>query len=378
MTAVEPKTDNPPPVVQIVGPTDGWVLERQAKILTAKLPYAEFVSNHPSPGKETALVYYFNYALYKEPSGRIDVGFFTHRDDAQGFLDKARRVDCCVCMARQYADWLRGEGVRDVIHIPMGFDAYRYRPTLVLGVVGRLAHPRKGGALVERVRALPFVEMVVSDGQLQEGQLRNLYHLVDYVLISSTIEGGPMCLLEGLGMGKPVIAPEGVGLVSEFASAAGVLLYPAGDAAALVGLVTRCYEEKRLRSSVVGGRTWDDWAEAHHRQFMRLFRERGIESPRPGPGFRFGMMSELSIPAAADTGPLEAAIDRATAHLFYGRLTDAHGELSRMVGHYPYLKTLMRTLLSTTGRASDAPSRAGATPAVQRRPSDDRSAGRPP
>jgi hypothetical protein len=347
-------TDDPPPVVQIVGPTDGWVLERQARILATKLPYAEFVPGRPRPREETALIYYFNYALYPGPSGLIDVGFFTHRDDAQGFLDKARRVDCCVCMARQYADWLRGEGVRDVVHIPMGFDAYRYRPTLVLGVVGRLEHPRKGGALVERVRALPFVEVVVSGGQLPEGQLRNLYHVVDYVLIPSTTEGGPMCLLEGLGMGKPVIAPEGVGVVPEFAGADGVLLYPAGDADALVALVTRCYEEKRRLSSVVRGRTWDDWAEAHDRVFMRLFRERGVDSPRPGPGFRYGMMREINVPTTVDAGPLEAAVDRVAAYLFYGRTTDVSAEMSRAVGQYPCLNPLMRDIPSTIETAAES------------------------
>ena len=30
--------------VQVVGPDDGWVLERLARTLAAKLPYAEFVA----------------------------------------------------------------------------------------------------------------------------------------------------------------------------------------------------------------------------------------------------------------------------------------------------------------------------------------------
>jgi hypothetical protein len=140
--------------VQIVGPDDGWVLERLARRLAALLPYAEFIAREPRPSPATRIVYYVNYALYHRPSGRTDVAFFTHLDNSQGFLERALAVDCCVCMAKVYADWLRERGVADVVHIPMGFDAERYRPRLVLGVVGKLDHPRKGRDLVERLRRL--------------------------------------------------------------------------------------------------------------------------------------------------------------------------------------------------------------------------------
>ena len=66
----------------------------------------------------------------------IDVGFFTHRDDANRFLDRARSMDDCVCMSRLHADWLRSQGVATVTHIAMGFDSYRYRPRLLLAPNG--------------------------------------------------------------------------------------------------------------------------------------------------------------------------------------------------------------------------------------------------
>ena len=83
----------PEPIVQIVGPTDGWVLETLARRLADKLPDAEFVPWKPAPRHCTALAYYVNYALYEGPSGLLDVAFFTHRDDDQQFLARARRVD---------------------------------------------------------------------------------------------------------------------------------------------------------------------------------------------------------------------------------------------------------------------------------------------
>src|SRR5947207_12130157 len=111
-------------------------------------------------------------------------------------------MDFCVCMSQLYAHWLREQGIRKVAHIPMGFDADHFRPRLVLGVFGRLDHPRKGGHLVEALRQLPFVEIVATEGRAAPEALRALYQGVDYVLIAATVEGGPLCLLEGLAMGK--------------------------------------------------------------------------------------------------------------------------------------------------------------------------------
>jgi hypothetical protein len=99
--------------VQIVGPTDQWILQVVARKLASKLPYAEFVPWRPRPSLG-GLVYYVNYALYAEPSGGIDVGFFTHVDEDQGFLDRARQMDHCVSMSGRYADWLRDRGVAHV------------------------------------------------------------------------------------------------------------------------------------------------------------------------------------------------------------------------------------------------------------------------
>jgi hypothetical protein len=224
----------------------------------------------------------------------------------------------------------------------MGFDSYRFRPRLVLGVIGRLGHPRKGRDLVERVRGLPFVEVVATEGGILRGGLRGVYERLDYVLIPATVEGGPMCLLEGLAMGKPVIAPEGVGMVPEFAPSPRIRLYPKGDAEALVRLVTDCYREKAAGSRSIGDRSWDGWAERHHHFFVRLLRSRGLVPPTPALGFRFGMLGELDVPLSLpDTGPLEDVVDRAARHLFYGRYRLARGVLEAARDEYPIVEALL-------------------------------------
>ena len=50
-------------VVQVVGPTDNWVLERIARVLAAKLPYATFSEWEPKRSAPPGIAYYVNYAL---------------------------------------------------------------------------------------------------------------------------------------------------------------------------------------------------------------------------------------------------------------------------------------------------------------------------
>ncbi len=315
-----------------------------AQKLAAKLPYAEFVAWKPKPTPATRLVYYINYALCETPSGLIDVGFFTHFDQSHQFLERARRVDYCVSMSRLYADWLKAQGIEHVSHIPMGFDSYRYRPRLVLGVAGLLDHPRKGKHLVDHLRRLPFVQILTTEGRISEGQMRDFYQQLDYVLIPATVEGGPMSLLEGLGMGKPVIAPEGVGMVPEFAECRQIRRYRAGDATALEQTVRDCYEEKLQASSLVACRTWDDWAEAHHRLFMSLLKSKGQSPLSPAAGFRFGWLKELDLPWDIDLEPLETAIDQASRHTFYGRYIEAKNTLSEVSSQHPCVSKLIGSL----------------------------------
>lgn len=338
------ETERERPVVQIVGPTDSWVLEKLARKLAAKLPYAAFTPMEPKRAAPAGIAYYVNYALFQGPTSFIDVGFFTHRDDEQGFLERARGMDHCVCMSRLYADWLRGQGVEHVTHIPMGFDFYRFRTRLVVGVIGLLDHPRKGQHLVDRVRELPFVEVLTTEGTVEEAGIRDFYQRVDYVLIPATVEGGPMSLLEGLAMGKPIIAPSEVGIVPEFDETLHIRRYPAGDFQALTEVLKTCYDEKLERTRLVQDRTWDRWAEGHHQLFKQLLKERGIRLPEPAAGFRFGMMSELDIPPKVAVTRLEEAIDHTAAHLFYGRYREARSAIEQTISEFPFAEKLLQAI----------------------------------
>jgi hypothetical protein len=339
-----------PSLVQIVGPDDQWILERQARQLVSKLPYARFVPWRPALDVPAGLVYYMNYALFERKTHHIDVGFFTHRDDDQQFLERARAMDHAVCMSTIYANWLKAEGVETVSHIKTGFDFYRFRPRLVVGVIGLLRHSRKGKHLVELVKSLQFVELRTTEGNLQHSQLSEFYRSLDYVLIPATIEGGPMSLLESLGIGTPVIAPDNVGMIPEFSASDAILLYPTGDGDALIDLLTKCYEKKCESQSLVHDRTLDHWAESHHELFRRLLLERRIAFPEPAPGFRFGMIREIEIPATQDTSILEEIIDTAAARLYFGKYDEARSLLLNVSETFPCVQKLLNSLPSRSNR----------------------------
>lgn len=335
-----------PATVQIVGPTDQWVLQNLAQRLASKLPYAEFVGNKPADQRPSGLMYFVNYALFHKPTHHIDVGFFTHLENETYFLAQARAMDHAICMSKIYADWLRSQGVEAVTHVPTGFEFYRYRPRLVLGVVGLLQHPRKGKRLVDYVRSLDFVEIKVTDGTLSENELAGFYQSLDYVLIPALVEGGPMSLLEGLGCGKPIIAPESVGMVPEFTESPHIRRYPTGDELALKGLLETCFREKLGIASLVAGRTLDDWAKAHDAVFRQLFKEHGIRFQNPAPGFRFGMMGELQIPLRCDVRPIEAAVDKFSSLVYFGDYSAAKESISVLVPEFACLEPLIESIPS--------------------------------
>jgi len=133
-------------------------------------------------------------------------------------------------------------------------------------------------------------------------------------------------------------------MVPEFGATEHIRCYPAGDADALVQVVTACYEEKLRRMRLVQDRTWDRWAETHHDLFSRLLQARGLELPRPGPAFRFGMLSEMDVPLGADVADLETAVDRAAAHLYFGENGLARSVLQQANARFPCVQSLLKTL----------------------------------
>jgi hypothetical protein len=144
----------------------------------------------------------------------------------------------------------------------------------VFGVIGRVYNSgRKGEALVARaVRdGFRFVACGVQGGR---GRGRSLarsqwpcptpyalaqrdefFRAIDYLVVTSTLEGGPMPVLEAIARGVPVIAPN-VGWCWEFP----VLRYAVGEYDSLRGVLEQ----------LTAPPSWEQWGAAHARLFASI------------------------------------------------------------------------------------------------------------
>ena len=280
--------DLPQLSVHIKSSDPGWILERMTQALAQRLPYVT-TSNAINP--HAAIQYYLNYTEYDGRVSPIELAYFTHVDEAQPevkqlYFQVAHKVDAAVCMAERYAAGLRAAGLGAVHVIRPGVDLERFTPRVKIGVVGRTyACGRKGEALITEVLDTPGVEWHFTGSgwplpsrALADADMPAFYREMDYILVPSLYEGGPMCVIEALACGTRVIAPP-IGWVADFPHIA----FRTGDAADLRRVLNGVVGEKLALRKSVEDVTWDNFAAAHHHLFHALYRARAaatVAEPR--------------------------------------------------------------------------------------------------
>ena len=262
------------PSVAVVAPKDRWILDKLATRLTEGIE----VCTREGRGAygDYDLVYFVPY-YYWTPTPTKAAAFFTHlpteTERQQLFFRVAEHCDYGVAMAPKYlemiVDWRKkcGKSTDGYVRITPEPEAC-FTPRLRLVNVGKL-YAWKRQDLLESAVALPFVELTCTRGELSEEEVVQLYQTVDYTLITATVEGGPMCMLESLACGTPVIAPDDVGLVPQFRGArngGNVYKYRTGDWPSLKDLLCRLYERKLAASAEVE-RVAPGWVTEHVRFF---------------------------------------------------------------------------------------------------------------
>ena len=265
--------------VHIKSSDPGWILERMTQALAQRLSYVT-ASNAANP--RAAIQYYLNYTEYAARVSPIELASFTHVDEAQPdlkqrYFEVARNVDVAVCMADRYAAELRATGVGEVHVIRPGVDLERFTARVKIGVVGRTyACGRKGEALIAEVLDTPGIEWHFTGSgwprpsrALADADMPAFYREMDYILVPSLYEGGPMCVIEALACGTKVIAPP-IGWVTDFPH----IEFRTGDAADLRRVLNGVVGEKLALRKSVEDVTWDNFAAAHHRLFHALYRAR--------------------------------------------------------------------------------------------------------
>ena len=206
------------------------------------------------------------------------MGYFAHVEQDERtrlkFLDIARNVDFCICHSKIYEDFIRNEaGVQAVATIPPGVDLDLFVPKVKIGIVGRTYHTgRKGEAVMAAVMDVPGIEWHFTGSgwpgpalNLSDSEMPGFYRSMDYILVPSLYEGGPMSVVEALACGCEVIAPP-IGWVPEFPH----IEYRTGDTDHLRQVLTELVEKRlALRNSVLD-RGWDNWINGHNAIFETL------------------------------------------------------------------------------------------------------------
>jgi hypothetical protein len=148
----------------------------------------------------------FNVGPAKPPTPSIC--FFTHKekDTASTFDECAERSTWNLTMCYKTYELLPPNKTSVIRIYP---DEQFYKDKIILGVVGRpCPSGRKRFEMIEALRQIPGVEVRLTGGHLLFNQLPRFYKEIDYLVVTSDNEGGPLPVLEAMAMGKPVIAPD--------------------------------------------------------------------------------------------------------------------------------------------------------------------------
>jgi len=256
---------------------DAWVLEKMALRLVkiSEVRLSDQINNHAK------LNYFFNYFQYEE-TDTPTAAFFTHIEErspkvADVWWQTVEAVDVCVFMSEMYRQTVKDRfPQKSCVLISPGVDFHSFRPRkLRIGIIGRAYAEtgRKGEGLLHRVVAdHPEIEWVVTGKSwglesfhVGDEELPNLYRSLDYVLITSAYEGGPMSAIEALASGVPVISPD-IGWMPELPH----IPYEVGNFEDLSTILRSLSATGlELRSSVVG-RTWENFIEQHDVLFSKF------------------------------------------------------------------------------------------------------------
>lgn len=283
-----------------------WILRRCAEEIREHYPGTVI-----NPVEFRPINYFINYALYRPvPKDAVAVAFFTHLErtgaNRTRFFEVLKKAHYGVYMNRSCRDfsigwrmkWDDGEweqrsrvirpGCNERLVPQWRLGSFKPRP-LTFGICGRV-YPsgRKGEHLVwEMFRAgyrivahgptdwterMPSEyrhsdsgEIIQTYGEEGQGGEDNFYANIDYLVIPSLNEGGPIPLIDALAARVPVIAPRRVGWCDEFPC----IRYKAGDWESLKSVLDR----------LANPPTWKQWADAHAKMFSEIASRENIAWP---------------------------------------------------------------------------------------------------
>ena len=180
-----------------------WVMEKIANHFHKYIPNSK-ISNGADINSDVN--FYFNWHAMKSKT-KFDVCYFTHIEDVNWWRSVSSACDIAISMGKKYLNDLPKE--KTIIFYPPPFESFMPQKKIKVLIAGR-AYPsgRKNFEAVKLLEGICNIDLTFTEGKLSESELKQAYMDTDYVLITSKIEAGPMCLVEAIAMNKPVIAPD--------------------------------------------------------------------------------------------------------------------------------------------------------------------------
>lgn len=288
--------------IHIVGPEgrsdwDAWVIARFARHLGHYNGWA--VSQVPDPSAAAnVFILYLDWRFHKwrkTPTAALFTHYVpTDRLRVEQWKEVASAVDLRVTMCDQYVGGLAKHGSTVSITTPVELDKFTIVPSTahdmpIIGVSGEV-YPggRKGEGLVKKLaQEQSHRWRIIASGKgwpvkttmYAWKHLQRHYQSLDVFLCTSSIEGGPVTVLEALACGKPVVVPEGVGLIDELPVAPGIYRYPKGDYGAMVEAIEDAVAEQ-VNPETLRGYVTDRTVE-HFAQEWRVAIEGMLRRPVP-------------------------------------------------------------------------------------------------
>lgn len=262
--------------INVVTVSSGWILQKIAeRVVAACPPNAQMILSH-NPKKDVDANFYIDIQnCYGEKSPVLDVGYFTHLDcdNIEHLMQNKHWLTCdyIVHMAQRYFDAFKNfypENKMSVIKPGEVTNEFELKK-IKLGIIQRGGYPGKGFHFMQQMANCEIMKnfefLFVGNGwesvidlykskgikcYIADEKYENYpkaYDFIDYLLIPSLWEGGPMSLVEAYAKGVPIISSD-VGFVKEFEPE---YIFKPGSDRELAAILTEIQKKLSLRRNKV-------------------------------------------------------------------------------------------------------------------------------
>lgn len=185
----------------------GWVLRWMCESLIPHIPNS-YITDFKPDGKSDVNIY-CNYYLFTKKTKQIDIPIFTHFEEVnrQRWEFAVQNADHIFAQSSESCKFLPDENIT-VLH-PWADKQFRIVRPVRFGIVGTEKRSKRKNFhwVKDHLSNIPNTEFVFTNGHFDFKDLTDFYEDIDYLLILSKTEGGPIPFIESLYMRKPIICP---------------------------------------------------------------------------------------------------------------------------------------------------------------------------